>query len=76
MSNATTVYQLCTGCALAVAYGDMSGLNTENTAEVVDFMADHGLLVPATDDVHGRWLCECCGLGQLDPARTFTTTAA
>ncbi len=72
MSIATTVYQLCTSCAVAVANGDMSGLDTDNAAEVLAFMADHGYLVPADDiDPPGYWLCECCGLDQLGAGRTF-----
>ncbi|AZZ82434.1 MULTISPECIES: hypothetical protein [Gordonia] len=73
MNIATTVYQLCTSCAVAVAYGDMSGLDTDNAAEVLAFMADHGYLVPADDiDPPGYWLCEACGLDQLGPGRIFT----
>ena len=74
MTSATTIaYQLCNSCAVAVAYGDMSGLDTESTAEVVTFMADHGYLTPAEDiDPPGYWLCECCGIDQLGAGRTFT----
>ena len=50
MTSATTIaYQLCNSCAVAVAYGDMSGLDTESTAEVVAFMSDHGYLTQAED---------------------------
>ncbi|MFW0797633.1 hypothetical protein AAFP30_27775 [Gordonia sp. CPCC 205515] len=70
--TSATVFQLCNSCAVAVAYGDMSGLDTENTAEVLAFMDHHGLLVVADDiDPPGSWLCECCGLDQLGAARTF-----
>ena len=72
MSIATIVYQACTSCAVVVANGDMSGLDTESTAEVVAFMENHGYLVPADDiDPPGYWLCECCGLDQLGAGRTF-----
>ncbi|MFI8775377.1 hypothetical protein ACIGKQ_24965 [Gordonia sp. NPDC062954] len=73
MSIATTVYQLCTSCAVAVAYGDMSGIDTDNATEVLAFMENHGYLVPADDiDPPGYWLCECCGLDQLGAGRIFT----
>lgn len=73
MSIATTIYQLCASCAVAVAYGDMSGIDADNAAEVVAFMADHGYLVPADDiDPPGYWLCKCCGLDQLGAGRIFT----
>ena len=73
-SAAATVFHLCASCAVANAYGDMSALNTDNTAEVVAFMYDHGMLAIADDiDPPGVWLCECCGMDQLGAARTFTT---
>lgn len=51
----------------------MSGIDTDNAAEVLAFMADHGYLVPADDiDPPGYWLCECCGLDQLGAGRIFT----
>ena len=73
ISATTTAYQLCTSCAVAVAYGDMTALDTESTAEVLAFMADHGYLVPAEDiDPPGEWPCEACGIDQLGAGRTFT----
>ncbi|MBD0862605.1 hypothetical protein IA539_15490 [Gordonia sp. zg691] len=73
MRIATTVYQLCTSCAVAVAYGDMSGIDTDSSREVLAFMDDHGYLTLADDiDRPGYWLCECCGLDQLGAGRIFT----
>ncbi|ASR05651.1 hypothetical protein [Gordonia rubripertincta] len=76
MTSATTVYQLCNSCAVVNAYGDMSGIDTDNTREVWDFMENHGHLVPADEtDPSGYWLCECCGLDQLGPGREFIPAA-
>ena len=62
----TVAYQLCTSCAVAVAYADMSALDTESTAQVLAFMAETGYLVPAEDiDPPGQWPCEACGVDQL-----------
>ena len=73
MTSATsTAYQLCTSCAVAVAYADMSALDTDSTAEVLAFMAETGYLVPADDtDPPGEWPCEACGIDQLGAGRTF-----
>ena len=77
MSIATTVYQLCTSCAVAVAYTDFTALDTEGTATVLAFMAETGYLVPAEDiDPPGYWLCECCGIDQLGAGRAVSNRAA
>lgn len=77
MTSATTIaHQLCNSCAVAVAYGDMSGLDAEDTTTVLTFMEEHGYLVPADDtDPAGYWLCDCCGIDQLGEGRTFTHDA-
>ena len=72
----TVAYQLCNSCAVVNAYGDMTGVNPDNSREVLDFLEDRGLLVPADDiDPPGYWLCECCGLDQLGPGREFIPAA-
>lgn len=71
-SATTTAYQLCTSCAVAVAYTDLTALGTDSTARVLAVMAKTGYLVPADDiDPPGQWPCEGCGLDQLGPSRTF-----